>query len=171
MEEYELTYLAKKIPEGLKNCKSKEIIDNYIPKSREHSTLRIRKNGDKFEMTKKEPIEDDASEQLEQTIILREDEFDELMKLDGKKLRKIRYYYKYKGRIAEIEIFQDDLNGLVLIEFEFDTKEEKNNFQMPDFCLADVTKEVFVAGGMICGKKYEDIKEDLDKYNYKKLML
>jgi len=71
MIELEKTYLAKTIPSELKNCKSKEIIDIYIPKSSVHPTLRIRKNGDKFELTKKEPVnKDDSSHQEEQTVIL-----------------------------------------------------------------------------------------------------
>jgi len=57
MIELEKTYLAKEIPKGLKDCKHKEIIDIYIPKSTEHPHIRIRKNGDRFEMTKKEPVE------------------------------------------------------------------------------------------------------------------
>ena len=47
MIELEKTYLAKEIPQGLKDCNSKEIIDIYIPKSNAHPKIRIRKNGDK----------------------------------------------------------------------------------------------------------------------------
>jgi len=172
MIELEKTYLAKELPSELKNCKSKEIIDIYIPKSSEHPTLRIRKNGNKYEMTKKEPVnEGDASHQKEQTIILKESEFNELAKLDGKKAHKIRYFYEHNGRTAEIDVFQGHLKGLVLVDFEFDSLEEKDGFDMPDFCLADVTHEVFIAGGMICGKSYEDIEDDLKRFNYVKLFL
>ncbi|MDD5253737.1 MAG: hypothetical protein PHG05_01355 [Candidatus Nanoarchaeia archaeon] len=171
MIELERTYLAKKIPEGLKNCNFKEIIDVYVPKSRRHPTLRIRKNGDKYEMTKKEPIEDDASEQKEQTIILTEGEFKDLSKIDGKKTHKIRYYYKYGNRIAEIDVFQGALSGLIIVDFEFEDIDEKDFFDMPDFCLADVTHEEFLAGGMLCGKSFEEIEKELEKFNYKKLFL
>ena len=40
---------------------------------------------------------------------------------------------------------------------------------MPDFCLADVTQEVFIAGGMLCGKKYESIRVPLEHLGYKKI--
>ena len=73
--ELELTFLAKSLPEGLAKCRQKEIIDIYIPKSSAHPVLRIRKNGDRYEMTKKEPVEDDASHQEEHTIVLTEEEF------------------------------------------------------------------------------------------------
>ena len=42
---------------------------------------------------------------------------------------------------------------------------------MPDFCLKEVTQELFIAGGMICGKSYEDIEENLKRFNYLKLFM
>jgi len=166
MIELERTFLAKSLPPGLDKCRSKEVIDVYIPMVAEHPTLRIRKDGDMFEITKKEPVNGDASHQEEQTIRITESEFMELMKLEGKAVRKIRYYYDYDGRTAEVDVFQDDLKGLVLVDFEFRTREEKNSFRMPDFCLAEVTHEKFLAGGMLCGKGYSDIEEPLRGFGY-----
>ncbi len=170
MIELEKTYLAKNLPEDLEEHDSKEVVDIYIPKESDHPSLRIRKNGDKYEITKKEPIkEGDASIQKEQTVNLKEEEFKALEKLDGKKLRKIRYSYKTENYEAEIDVFQDDLKGLVVVDVEFEVEDEKDNFEMPEFCLAEVTQEKFIAGGMLCGKSYEDIEEDLKKFNYKKI--
>jgi len=172
MIELEKTYLAKNMPENLQNCKFKEIIDLYIPKHSEHPKLRIRKNGNKYEATKKEPINNkDASCQEEQTIILTKLEFEALQKIDGKMVRKLRYYYNYNGRTAEVDIFQDNLKGLVVVEFEFSTVKEKNIFKMPKFCLADITQEIFIAGGIICGKSYKDIEDNLNKFGYRKLFI
>jgi CYTH domain-containing protein len=172
MIELERTFLAEKLPDGLKGCESKEVIDIYIPKLKRHPTVRIRKNGDKCEITKKEPTEEgDVSKQKEHTIPLREEEFNELAKLDGKKVRKIRYLYPWKDMTAEIDVFQDELLGLIVIDFEFKTIEEKDAFIPPDFCGAEITQEEFVAGGMICGKTYEDVKDDLARYKYEKLFL
>jgi CYTH domain-containing protein len=169
MIELEKTYLVKEVPKNLTACPSKEIIDLYVPRSQHHPKLRIRKNGNKFEITKKEPLEEDASEQEEQTIILTEEEFYSLVEVEGKKTHKIRYNYDYNGRTAEFDVFQGPLKGLILVDFEFDSVEDKNSFQMPDFCLRDVTHEEFIAGGMVCGKSYEDIQENLNKFSYKRL--
>lgn len=172
MIELEKTYLAKSLPNDIKNHKSKEVIDIYIPKDHEHPSLRIRKNGNNYEATKKEPVKDgDASIQKEQTIMLREDEFEALSKLDGKKLRKIRYFYKTDNYDAEIDVFQDELEGLVLVDVEFEIEDDKDEFEMPDFCLKDVTQEKFIAGGMLCGKSYEEIEEKLNKLGYDKIFL
>ena len=172
MIELERTYLAKYFPAGIKNCKDKELIDIYFPKTHVHPKIRVRKRGDTYEITKKQLVTSgDASRQEEQTIILNESEFREFEKLDGKKIHKIRYYYTYQGMPAEIDVFQRALNGLVLIDFEFKTVEEKNHFTMPPFCLADVTQEEFIAGGMICGKSYKDIEDKLNTFNYSKIYL
>ena len=47
--------------------------------------------------------------------------------------------------------------------------EEMEEFTLPDFCLAEVTQEEFIAGGMLSGKKYSDIEADLSRYDYVKL--
>ena len=109
------------------------------------------------------------SHQEEQTIVLTEKEFLELSNTDGKKIHKTRYDYDYNGRKAEIGVFQGDLKGLVLVDFEFDSVEEKDDFGIPDFCLAEVTQELFAAGGMLCGKSYEDIAKHLEGLGYRKI--
>lgn len=168
--ELEKTYLAKYLPKGLKKFPSKEIKDIYIPKESYHPVLRVRKNGDVYQMTKKEPVEDrDSSEQYEHTIKLTKKEFTALEKLSGKKSRKIRYYYELSGRTYEIGVFKDALAGLVLIDVEFIDKKDKDAFEMPDFCLADVTQEEIFAGGMLAGKKYSNLTKDLKKYKYSKI--
>ncbi len=170
--ELERTFLLKYTPEGLEKCNSVEIIDIYIPRSAGNPILRIRKSGEKYVITKKQPIKGiDSSEQNEESIPLSFEEFKELGLLEGKRLRKIRYYYPFEGMIAEIDIYLDDLKGLCIVDFEFKKKEDKDNFKMPEFCLVDVTQEKFCAGGILAGKRYEDIEPFLKKYNYQKLSL
>jgi len=171
MEEIELTYLAKELPAGVKNSPHKEILDIYVTNGTGHATLRIRKGGDKYELTKKEPIQGaDSSRKLESTISLTAEEFEELNKLEGLRVRKMRYYYSENGTNYEIDIFQDALSGLVMVDVEFDSLEKKNNFTPPEWCLVDVTQEKFLAGGMLCGKiKYSDIEPRLRRFSYNKI--
>ncbi len=171
MEEIELTYLAKELPAGIKDSPCKEILDIYIPNATGHATLRIRKSGEKYEITKKEPIHGvDPSHQLESTISLTAEEFGELSRLGGLRIRKRRYYYQENGTNYEVDIFQDGLSGLVLVDVEFDSLEKKNSFIPPEWCLAEVTQEKFLAGGMLCGKiKYVDIEPKLRKFGYNKV--
>ena len=170
--ELEKTYLLKYVPEGLKDCKQKEIYDVYIPQSHPHPVLRVRKKGDIFEITKKAPATSgDASEQIEHTIPLLEEEFLSLAKVEGKKLRKIRYFYPIDKYIAEIDVFLDDLEGLAMVDVEFKSVEEKESFVAPDFCSVDITQSKTFAGGLLAGKKYSDVQSDLDGYNYQKISL
>ncbi|MBT7037302.1 CYTH domain-containing protein [bacterium] len=170
MIELEKTYLAKKLPKDLENCEHREIIDVYLPKESEHPVLRLRKNGTKYEITKKEPIkEGDASKQLEQTIVLSKEEFEGLQKVPGKRVVKERYRYPFEGVIAEFDVFKEGLEGLVVVDVEFEKEIDKDSFQIPEFCLVDVTQEKFLAGGMLCGRNYQDIENDLIRVGYNKL--
>lgn len=166
-EEFELTYLVARLPDGYERSHSNEILDIYIPASAAHPTLRIRHCGDVFEITKKEPVSGtDSSHQIENTIPLTEEEFEDLSQLPGKRVRKIRYYYNDGAQDYEIDVFQDGLEGLVTIDVEFASNEEKARFTPPDWLGADVTQETFIAGGMLCGKTYSDIRADLERCGY-----
>lgn len=171
MLELEKTYLVKFLPEDFfEKSHSKEIVDMYLPRSSEHPKLRIRRNWDVYEITKKEIlVEGDASKQMEHTIRITREEFLALTKADAKKIEKIRYYYPWNGKIAEVDVFTWDLKWLVVIDFEFDDEGEKDAFQMPNFCLADITQEDFIAGGMICGKTYADIEAEVQRFGYVKI--
>lgn len=175
MEELELTYLAKYIPENLASSPHKKIVDIYIPIIEGHPKTRIRRSGEKFEITKKQPlVENDSSHQIEDTIALTKKEYEALIQIPGKRVSKVRYYLNREGINYEIDIFNEGLYGLVLVDVEFNTIAEKNAFQKPDFCLVDVTQEEFVAGGLLAGegvlgKNYKEVETHLSKFGYKKL--
>ena len=171
MDELELerTFLAKELPKEIEGADFVEIVDTYIPDGPEHSHLRLRKKGDKYSITKKNPIEDDVSEIMEYTIELTPEEYEALCGCSNKRVVKKRYYAKIDGFDAEVDVFEEGLRGLVLVDFEFSDVDEKNKFKTPDSMLADVTPEEFIAGGMLAGKRYEDIEGELKKYGYKRI--
>lgn len=173
MEEIELTFLAKpEVKEKLKEAVKKEMLDIYVPASDAHPGLRMRKSGEKYEITRKRPVkEGDASHQIETTIPLTKEEFADLSVVKGKRIEKDRYIYKEGECAFEIDVFKGDLCGLVVVDVEFGSLEEKARFKMPKWCLVEVTQEKFVAGGMLCGKKYEDIEEDLGRFQYAKITI
>lgn len=171
--ELERTFLLKYKPKGLAKSPHCKITDIYFPKEEFHPVLRLRnRDNKKFEMTKKFPVNGkDSSEQEEHTIILSKKEFDALAKSFGKKVVKTRYYYKmFDGQTAEIDIFEDKLKGLALVDVEFNDKNKKDNFVTPDFCLADVSQDKWLAGGILAGRGYKDIVKIFKKYNYKKIV-
>jgi CYTH domain-containing protein len=168
--ELELTYLASRLPSEIEGVQPVHMVDVYVPETAPHPHLRLRQKNDKYEVTKKEPIDGaDKSESLEQTIPLTKDEFEALMGASSKRVEKDRYKVAIVGKQAEVDVFKGALSGLVLIDFEFKTSQEKDSFVAPDCCLADVTQEEFIAGGILSGKSYQDIFPRLEAYNYKSL--
>lgn len=172
MIELELTFLAKALPADLQDHPSKEIIDLYVENGTDHADLRIRKNGTTYELTRKTPVEEgDASKQTEITIPLTEVEFESFKKTAAKTVAKTRYFYPHGGQTAEFDVFTGPLDGLVVVDFEFATEGDKDDFTMPDFCLADITQETFIAGGVIAGKTYAEIENEVNRFDYKPLKL
>jgi len=182
--EFEKTYLLRYVPPpilqesgrteflrnsvaGMKGCDSVKIADIYIPATAAHPIIRIRKMGDKLELTKKQPVAgNDSSEQSEQTIELTKEEFAAFRAVPGKELVKTRYFM---GN-AQIDVFHGRLEGLVTADFEFKSRQEMEAFRHPVFCLADVTQEKAFAGGMLCGKSYRGIEPVLQRFGYKKII-
>jgi adenylate cyclase len=169
--EHERTFLARSLPSGLHECEKMEIVDVFLPTASFHPVLRLRKRGEKYRITKKYPVEEgDSSVMHEFTIPLDKEEYEELFQsVKGKRFRKIRHYLKEGDVTYEIDIYQDNLHGLVVVDVEFPEGTGKEEMVMPSWCLADVTQEEFVAGGMLCGKRYEDIAPQLEKFGYKRL--
>lgn len=167
--EQELTYLVKALPKEIQGTEPVEMVDVYIPLSGiTHPSLRLRRHGDTYEITKKRPIDDnDVSVQKEQTISLNKLEYEALMKADGRVIEKDRYQVYINGYQAEVDVFKGKLKGLVLIDFEFATSDEKNAFLPPEVCLKNVTQEEWVAGGLLAGKSYSDIADKLAEHGYK----
>lgn len=170
MIERERTFLLKYVPTDLQNFSKKEIFDLYIPEEAEHPVLRIRKAGDEMVITKKFDVDNSVYAREEVTIPLTKHEYRGFLQIPSKKVTKVRYDYPYKGRMAEIDLFQQDLYGLALVDFEFEDEENMLQFQMPDFCLVEVTEEDALAGGVLAGRKYQDLKPMLEKYGYKPLL-
>lgn len=170
-EEYERTFLARYLPNDISSSQVIDLRDIYVPQDSAHPTLRIRKNGNKTVITKKTKINTgNASEFLEDTISLSDDEYNALSGIPGKDFSKKRHVYEYAvGKTCEIDVYQERLNGLVVIDFECATIEEKDNLVIPDFCLVEVTEQEFLAGGKLCGKSYEELRPQLESLGYRRI--
>jgi CYTH domain-containing protein len=172
MIELELTYLAKSLPSDLTDFPSKKIVDLYVENGTDHADLRIRRNGDKYELTRKTPVsEGDASKQEETTIQINAEEFESFQSVKNRKIGKTRYFFQHEDITAEFDVFEGDLAGLVVIDFEFKTETEKNSFKMPDFCLIDITQEKFIAGGVLAGKNLDNLNAKLQEFGYQRLYI
>lgn len=166
--EHELTYVARFLPPELQAATPKRLVDVYIPDDAAvHPRVRLRQKGDAFEFTKKVPVvAGDASVHHEQTVTLERDEFLCLARGSLRRVEKDRFVVTIDGHRAEVDVFRGALEGLVLIDFEFSTREELEEFNAPSCCGQDVTQEDFIAGGLLAGKSYSDIESDLKRCGY-----
>lgn len=167
MIEREKTYLALSLPDDVYDNDYQDMIDIYIGDP-DHPQLRIRKKGEKYSITKKQPVDNDPSVQRETTIPLTQDEYNELATLAGRRIYKHRYNYDYQWKILEIDVFQKDLSGLIVVDAEFDNDADMNAFTMPEFCERDVTHDMRVAGGVLAGKSFGEIEQYITNQNTNK---
>src|SRR5881394_1452284 len=91
--EYELTFLAKEIPPELHQALPIRMVDIYVPADMSlHPTLRLRKKGSTYEITKKQELSgNDSSTMLEETIPLSQAEFEALASGNNRLVEKDRY--------------------------------------------------------------------------------
>ena len=172
MLELEKTYLIKNIPSWLSHLVCKDIVDIYVPFESEHAHLRIRKHGEVMSIVKKVlTCPGDLSSMDESVIFLDVQEFLALQKVSGKRIHKHRYYLPYNWLTIEIDVFQDELQWLIMADVEFPDETTKQHFVMPDFCLCEVTQEKMFAWWLLCGKTYTDISPKLYHLWYQKLFV
>ena len=133
--EIERKYLVKALPENLEGYEQKRIAQGYMCTN---PVLRIRRSNDEYFLTYKGqglmareehefPISAEAFEHM-------------LPKIDGILIDKIRYMIPLdETHTAELDIFQGVLAPLRLVEVEFASIEEADNFVAPDWFGDDVT--------------------------------
>lgn len=94
-------------------------------------------------------------------ILLSRDEYELLNQLAGDRLTKVRHYHTYLGRVFSIDVFQGELDGLILCETEADGLEDLISIEPPPYATQEVTKDPFFDGGSLCGATRDDLIEKL----------
>jgi CYTH domain-containing protein len=130
---------------------SKTFEDKYIRGSR--LRLRILTDSDTGRRVIKLSKKFESSSAYFQTIgriILSPAEYELLCGLEGDSLKKTRYYHIYLGRVFSIDVFEDELEGLVLCETEADGLEELMSATPPPYAKHEVTENPFFTGASLC---------------------
>jgi CYTH domain-containing protein len=134
---------------------SKIFQDKYLRQGR--LRLRIQTDTDTgrrlIKLTKKFESESSYFQRIGR-ILLSSSEHDLLAALEGDPLRKTRHYYLDhhldRGRVFSIDVFEGELDGLILCETEADGLEELMSIQAPAFVGPEVTEDLFFTGGNLC---------------------
>ncbi|MEF0938942.1 hypothetical protein [Rhizobium sp. BR 362] len=74
-------------------------------------------------------------------------EYELLSNLPGRTLQKRRYHLDFGGMTFAVDVFQGELEGLILCEVESASLEELENVTLPDWATVEVTTDPFFKGG------------------------
>jgi lactoylglutathione lyase len=88
-------------------------------------------------------------------------EYELMSRLEGERINKLRYYHFHRGNVFAIDVFQEDLAGLVLCEVETGSLEELMRVEAPDYVLSEVTEDRFFTGGNLCRTSRDDLARKL----------
>ena len=133
--EIERKYLVKTLPDHLDQYESKKIAQGYLCTE---PVVRIRRSNDTYYLTYKG---EGLMVREEYNLPLTKEAYAHLLpKIDGLLIAKKRYLIPLNEKLtAELDVFEQELSGLLLVEVEFDTVEEANNFVPPAWFGEDVT--------------------------------
>jgi CYTH domain-containing protein len=155
--ENEKRYLVAAMPD-ISGITPMEIEQQYLI---EDSSLRIRAtDGRAFELTKKFDL-DPATPGLkdERTVELDEAEYIRLKQLTDREVLKTRYRIPLDGGlVAELDVYRGPLSGLLKVEVEFGSHEQRNAFTPPSWFGRDVTGDAWASNSELAGKTYAEIE-------------
>lgn len=133
--EIERKYLVHNYPYDLSSLKSIKMIQGYLSTN---PVIRIRKANEDYILTMKSG---GMMIREEYEIPLTYEQFTNLIKkVDPHLIYKTRYLIPYDhGATIELDIFDNQLAGLVIAEVEFDSKEAADAFLSPAWFIEEVT--------------------------------
>ena len=146
--ERERRWLCHEVPRE-RIVRTETIVDLYVTGAR----LRLREarphDGGPAMLRLSRKADVDPRTRLITSIYLPENEFAVLAAtLQGIRLRKIRHRLTpLAGVVLSVDEFQGELDGLRMVEAEFDTPERMASFPMPDFAIREVTDDPRFTGG------------------------
>jgi CYTH domain-containing protein len=84
--------------------------------------------------------------------------------LPGYRLRKVRHYHHDRGRVFSIDVFEGELEGLVLCETEAGGLDELMAIEPPAYAQREVTEDPFFTGGNLCRMPRADLLRKLSTF-------
>jgi adenylate cyclase len=133
--EVERKFLVAEAPD-LDGTESDEIEQGYLAIGSE-GEVRLRRKGDRLLLTAKrgEGLSRDEAE-----VELDPESFEELWPLtEGRRLQKRRHVVLDGDLTIEVDVYQGDLEGLVVAEIEFPSEEAARDFEAPEWLGEEVT--------------------------------
>ena len=144
--EIERKFLLKRAPRQLSECDQARIKQAYLCTE---PVMRIRKKNDQYIFTYKSA---GLMKREEFEVPLTNKSYEKLLKkCDGNVISKTRYYMPLEaGLTAEIDVFHDGFDGLVIAEVEFPNLEAAQNFVPPVWMNNEVTHDPTFQNSNLC---------------------
>lgn len=137
--EIERKFLVGRLPEALDRYPCTPIRQGYLIAGDDGVELRIRQKGEAYYQTVK------MGEGLSRTeieILLSESQFTDLWPhTHGRRVSKTRYQVPLGDFIAELDRFDGELSGMLMVEVEFPTVDASRQFTPPDWFGKEVTDD------------------------------
>ena len=138
-EEIERAFKVSQLPRNLEQYPSEKIVQGYLSIDANGAEVRLRKIGERYFETYK------GTGRLQRTeleIELSGDQFSTLWPgTEGRRIEKIRYQIREAGQKIELNVFRGNLEGLVLAEIEFPSREKSREFEPPNWLGEEVTED------------------------------
>jgi CYTH domain-containing protein len=137
--EIERKFLVKRLPPGAEMLSGDPIRQGYVIATEDGIELRVRQKQSRYFQTIK------MGQGLSRTEIefeLTQDQFRRLWpSTEGRRVSKTRCRLPVGEHTAELDRFDGDLAGLLLVEVEFPSVEASQQFSPPDWFGKDVTED------------------------------
>jgi CYTH domain-containing protein len=138
-KERERKFLIKKLPDNMEQYPHKKIDQGYLAITQDGTEIRLRKKGNKYFQTVKS---EGGEERDEKEIELTEEQFNSLWPITaGKRIVKTRYEIPDGNGVLELDVYQGDLKGLIVVEREFKDEKESKEFVPLDWFGDEVTED------------------------------
>ena len=138
--ERERKFLVREMPARLSRYPHAMIEQGYLALGRNDPRgieVRVRRTEGNYVLTVKQGS---GQARLEEEISLSPKDGRRLWRLtEGRRLRKVRYEIPYRGLKVELDIYRDNVKGLVVAEVEFESAKAMRDFDPPPWFGRDVS--------------------------------
>jgi adenylate cyclase len=135
--EIERKFLVDEVPD-LEQRESVHIDQGYLALAADGGAeVRLRRRGDDLLLTVKGGT---GVVRVEEELPLERDAFESLWPLtEGRRVSKRRYLIPFGERTVELDLYEGGLGGLVTAEVEFDSEDQAERFEPPEWLGREVT--------------------------------
>lgn len=141
-QEIERKFRVLRLPEDLERFPSSRIQQGYLTLPGELSTIRVRKMDEGCFLTVKQSRKKGSLLRDEVEMPIDENYFQPLWNLtEGRRIEKRRYFLPWQEYTIELDLFEGNLQGLVLAEVEFESEEKTDNLPLPSWFGEELSRD------------------------------